>query len=168
MKIVGGSCFLPMLLARGRPHKLSASNHSKANPLLMTKREVQRRLIRGSPLIGRRYLKSYSVISSDAVQNALLTTESTDIKVEVCILCNGGKPTFHSIVGFSLLIFSSLFIFLHFRHCAETLSIIVSRLKNQCELIAPCSPDMSVYFNIQVTRLSRGPLALFLHCLSCA
>lgn len=33
----------------------------------------------------------------------------------------------------------------------------MSRLRNLCELIEPCSPDMSFYFNIPVTRLSRGP-----------
>lgn len=54
------------------------------------RREVQRRLIRGSPLIRIHHLKAFinSVNSSGAVQNALLITESTDEEVEVWTLSN--------------------------------------------------------------------------------
>lgn len=52
------------------------------------RREVQRRLIRGSPLIRIHHLKAFinSLNSSGAVQNALLITESTGKEVEVWIL----------------------------------------------------------------------------------
>lgn len=52
------------------------------------RREVQRRLIRGSPLIRIHHLKAFinSLNSSGAVQNALLITESIDEEVEVWIL----------------------------------------------------------------------------------
>lgn len=80
-----------MLLARRGPYKLSVSNHSETNPLMMARqlrREVWRRLIRGSPLIRIRYLKAFinSVAGSGAVQNTLLITEPTDEEVQVSIL----------------------------------------------------------------------------------
>lgn len=43
---------------------------------------------------------------------------------------------------------------LQFRLQDQKLSIIVSHLKNLCELIEPCSPDTEFHFNIQITKLS--------------
>lgn len=44
--------------------------------------------------------------------------------------------------------------FLQLRLWDQKLSITASHLKNLCELIEPCSPDMKFYFNIQITLLS--------------
>lgn len=43
---------------------------------------------------------------------------------------------------------------LPFRLQDQKLSITVSLLKNLCELIEPCSPDIKFHFNIQITKLS--------------